>query len=103
MYRIIFSDATDLLIVVRTSKSSKSIGMKSTTSRVQLNSIVLGKLRTERVDGDDQSAAIGFKLFINFLLSISLFCKFFGKRTYSKNFTHDFSSGATQLLTILEE
>ena len=61
-YQIIFCNTPDLIIIICPSKSFESIGVKFSTSRVQLLPVILGQLSAERVDGDDEGSAVGFKL-----------------------------------------
>jgi hypothetical protein len=71
MYPIVFSDTPDLVVVVSPGKGLESIWVKFSAGRVQLLTVVLGQLRAERVDRDDEGPAIGLELFEEVKFSIN--------------------------------
>ena len=62
IYRVIFSDSTNLLIIISAGQSSQTIGVETTAGGIQFHSIIFRQLGPERVDRYDQSTTISFKL-----------------------------------------
>lgn len=52
----------DLLIVVRPGQLSEAFWVKLAAVREELGAVLLGQLRAERVDGDDEGSPVGLEL-----------------------------------------
>ena len=63
-YRVVFRDTANLLVVIGAGQCGKTVRMESSASRIQFDSVVFRKFRAKRVDSDDQSTAISFKLIL---------------------------------------
>lgn len=61
-HRVVISYILDLFIVISPSKLSQALRVESATVWEELGTVLLGQLCAERVDGDNESTAVGFKL-----------------------------------------
>lgn len=61
-YWVVVGHILDLLIVISPGQLGQALRVEPPTVWEKLGSVLLGQLGTEGVDGDDEGAAIGFKL-----------------------------------------
>lgn len=61
-YRVEIGDGLDLLVVIRPGQLSKAFWVKLATVWEQLGAVLLGQLRAERVDGDDEGSSVSLEL-----------------------------------------
>jgi hypothetical protein len=61
-HRVVISHVLDLLIVISPSQLSQTLRVEASAVRKELGTVLLGQLCAERVDGDDEGAAVCFKL-----------------------------------------
>lgn len=61
-HRVVISYILDLFIVISPSELSQALRVESATVWKELGAVLLGQLCAERVDGDDEGAAVCFKL-----------------------------------------
>lgn len=62
VFRVVISYILDLFIVISPRQLSQALRVEPATVREELGTVLLGQLCAERVDGDDESAAVCFKL-----------------------------------------
>lgn len=62
VFRVVISYILDLFIVISPSQLSQALRVESATVWKELGTVLLGQLCAERVDGDDEGAAVCFKL-----------------------------------------
>lgn len=61
-YRVEIGDGLDLLVVIRPGQLSKAFWVKLAAVWEQLGAVLLGQLRAERVDGDDEGSPVSLEL-----------------------------------------
>ena len=61
-HRVVVGHVLDLLVVVSPSQLGQALRVEPPAVRKELGTVLLGKLCAEGVDGDDEGAAVCFKL-----------------------------------------
>ena len=61
-HRVVVGHVLDLLIVVSSSQLGQALWVEPSTVREELGTVLFGQLCAEGVNGDDESAAVCFKL-----------------------------------------
>ena len=68
-YLVIFCNSFNLIIVISSCQSWKSIRIQFSTSWVKFSSVIFGEFCSKRVNGDDKCSAVRFKLKIEIVLN----------------------------------
>ena len=75
-YLVIFCNSFNLIIVISSCQSWKSIRIQFSTSWIKFSSVIFGEFCSKRVDGDDKCSTVRFKLKIEIVLNQILYSNF---------------------------
>lgn len=104
---IVLGHSLHLLVVVGAGQRGQTVRVHLAAARVQLSPVVLGQLRSERVDRDDDRTTVSLELERNVVIKInrSMQKQNNNKRTstHGQDLAHNISSGAAEALAELVE
>lgn len=61
-YRIVFCYSADLVVIISSAQWCQAIWVEPSTCRIQLISVIFSQFSLKRVDGNDKSSSVCFKL-----------------------------------------
>ena len=99
-YLVIFCNSFNLIIVISSCQSWKSIRIQFSTSWIKFSSVIFGEFCSKRVDGDDKCSTVRFKLKIEIVLNQILYSNFVQDVLFEKDQSEWFYLWNLALLTL---